>query len=292
MWPSVRVGASIAPGAPVVTSKIPRMWRLIVVVAVAAMSVALSLSAQDDVVSALRTTDAEARGSIFSSFATGVIARTGDASVFKAATPQQRVSITRAVIALARAFSGTAEFVNRYAAYRNARRPGPEAVARTGDEARLEQQKAIEMAIKQAMAGAERMPADERKQLEQNIAEMRRQVAEIASDPDFRLQLDDTVAAAAKRADAEFLKKTAAFDAELPADPKMLIATRLRQFIALCSTVDFAATLQVGEDKKLRFVNPAYEQKPSEWKMCFRAGKPAVDAARAAAEEWLKALPQ
>jgi hypothetical protein len=46
----------------------------------------------------------------------------------------------------------------------------------------------------------------------------------------------------------------------------------------------------VERDKRMRFVDEDLETKPREWKMLFRAGKPAVDAARAAAEEWLKAL--
>jgi hypothetical protein len=32
------------------------------------------------------------------------------------------------------------------------------------------------------------------------------------------------------------------------------------------------------------------ERRSIEWKMCYRAGKPAVDAARRAAEDWLKGL--
>ena len=37
-------------------------------------------------------------------------------------------------------------------------------------------------------------------------------------------------------------------------------------------------------------VNEAYEAKDNRWKLLYRAGKSAVDAARVAAEEWLKAL--
>jgi hypothetical protein len=38
------------------------------------------------------------------------------------------------------------------------------------------------------------------------------------------------------------------------------------------------------------FADPAVEAKPSEWKMCFRAGKPATEAARAFAQKWLNDL--
>ncbi len=44
------------------------------------------------------------------------------------------------------------------------------------------------------------------------------------------------------------------------------------------------------EYRMKKFVNPAYEKKPAEWKMAYRAGKPAVDAARTFAKAWLAEL--
>ena len=38
------------------------------------------------------------------------------------------------------------------------------------------------------------------------------------------------------------------------------------------------------------FADPALETRPKEWKMCFRAGKPATDAARDFAQKWLRDL--
>jgi hypothetical protein len=68
-----------------------------------------------------------------------------------------------------------------------------------------------------------------------------------------------------------------------------LIAKRLREFLAVSADVDFAAKL-TSKNGKMIFENPSYEQKPGQWKMCFRAGKDATAAARAAAQAWLKEL--
>ena len=38
------------------------------------------------------------------------------------------------------------------------------------------------------------------------------------------------------------------------------------------------------------FVNPAYQAKSAQWKTCYRAGKQATTAARAAVQAWLKEL--
>ena len=53
--------------------------------------------------------------------------------------------------------------------------------------------------------------------------------------------------------------------------------------------MDFSASL-VEQGKVQKFADPALEAKPTEWKMCFRAGKPATDAARDFARKWLAGL--
>jgi hypothetical protein len=68
-----------------------------------------------------------------------------------------------------------------------------------------------------------------------------------------------------------------------PSDPSELIKKRLEYFLSISSTVDFDAELANG-----RFTNREYEAKSSHWKMCYRAGKEVVAAARTEAKKWLK----
>lgn len=70
-----------------------------------------------------------------------------------------------------------------------------------------------------------------------------------------------------------------------PSDPAILVKTRLTEFIALSKEVDFDAQVVNGQ-----FVNQEYKNKNAQWKMCFRAGKEVVEAAREEAEAWLKEL--
>jgi hypothetical protein len=67
------------------------------------------------------------------------------------------------------------------------------------------------------------------------------------------------------------------------------VANVLQQFLAAGADVDFDAKL-TPSGGAMTFVNPDYEQKSSEWKMCFRAGRAPVAAARAAGQAWLKEL--
>lgn len=70
-----------------------------------------------------------------------------------------------------------------------------------------------------------------------------------------------------------------------PSEPVDMIKKRLTAFLAISATVDFDAQLQ-----GTMFANPEYEKKSAEWKMCYRAGKPVVEAAREEARKWLDEL--
>jgi len=79
------------------------------------------------------------------------------------------------------------------------------------------------------------------------------------------------------------------FEKTYPADSRALVAMRLRHFLDVTKDIDFTAQL-VDKGKTRVFASEALEARPAEWKMCFRAGKPATDAARAFAQKWLNDL--
>ena len=64
---------------------------------------------------------------------------------------------------------------------------------------------------------------------------------------------------------------------------------RLREFLDVSGDVNFEAELAPNDDRH-RFAEPQYEQKSSAWKLCYRAGKEAVSAARTFATAWLGEL--
>src|SRR5262249_34386946 len=70
---------------------------------------------------------------------------------------------------------------------------------------------------------------------------------------------------------------------------KPVVARRLREFLQLSADVDFDARLKTQDGRSV-FENPAYQAKSSQWKMCFRAGREATAAARAAVQAWLTEL--
>jgi hypothetical protein len=70
-----------------------------------------------------------------------------------------------------------------------------------------------------------------------------------------------------------------------PSDPNKLIKKRLEEFLSVSESVDFDAKLNGN-----MFVNPDYESKDDKWKMCYRAGREVVGAAREEAQKWVKEL--
>jgi len=87
----------------------------------------------------------------------------------------------------------------------------------------------------------------------------------------------------------ELAQQVAQWENDHPADPKAPVAKRLREFLTLSATVDYSAASTKTHGRMVS-VNADYERQDPHWKYLFRAGKPAVDAARSLAQDWLKAL--
>jgi hypothetical protein len=253
---------------------------------------AVSLAAQEpiDIFKTFGLSNAAGHDSIINSFANGSIVLAGTRTVFTAAGPDERAVLVRGAIAAARAYTATEDFAQRYASYRESQRPERAPLPQNGDEALAAQMKQLDDVAKEALKLAENMPPQAREDLIENIEFTKRQIAELNKDPKHRATVDAAAKEAARVAAEELQQAMAQYNADYPVDIKQLIAKRLRAFLAMSATVDFSARTIERDDKKRQFVNPSHESMPNEWKMLFRAGKPAVDAARAAAQDWLKAL--
>ncbi len=255
-----------------------------------ALTVAVPVTAQSDIIAKLGSSTEEAHDAIFSAFSSGSVYMVGVGEVFKTAGAQARVALVTAAITFARAYTGTSDFARRYGVYREDQKP--EADASTPSDAasmNAELRKGIQEAIAAMEQTAKQMP-DMRKELEPQIAEMRKQLAAIGGNKEGNAKMDALLKQGAQNAAAEHKQRLAEWEKQYPADPKSLIAARLREFLALSASVDFTAKLAKGADGRMRFENADYERKDSEWKYLYRAGKPAVDAARSLAQEWLKAV--
>jgi hypothetical protein len=134
----------------------------------------------------------------------------------------------------------------------------------------------------------EEITPEQRVTLEQGFDEMRARFTQMET-PEGRAELEVAVNAQRKQMAASRDAAVAQYEKLIPRDPRVLVAQRLRQFLDVTKDMAWGATL-VESGKLKKFADESLESRPAEWKMAFRAGKPATDAARAFAQKWLADL--
>ena len=263
------------------------MKKLAVVFSLCACAV---VAAQSDVLAKLGSNTVEANEAVFSAFSGGNVYMTGSREVFKTANDQARVGLVTGVVNFARAYTTTADFAKRWGVFRENQKPGAPQTGPTSMSAiQAQQKKGFEEAIKNMEEAGKKMP-QLKATFDEQIKAMREQIAELSkADPAANAEMDAILKEGAAQQQAQHKLNVAEWEKKYPVDPKPFVAQRLREFLSLSATVDYSAKL-VKKDGMMRFENPAYERKDSQWKYMYRAGKPAVDAARALAQDWLKAL--
>lgn len=267
----------------------PTFVRLCAGILVILSSLSSALMAQS-VLAKLGLEEAQTKLDLLSALNSGYVSvGATTAKLFKAAPPAAQKALVDGVVAWAKAYTSSAEFKRQYAEARNNNKPDalPTQAEANEDAKRqlAEQQKAIEDMKKVAAS----MPPEQRKAMEDGIKEAMAAMKAMQNDPEMK-RLMKEMAETGRKADEESYKENIAkWNEDYPENPNILIARRLRHFLDVSATVDFAAKVE-QRDGKLKFVESKYEEKPNEWKMCFRAGRDAVTAARAVASAWLKEI--
>lgn len=246
---------------------------------------ASGLFQQTAVLKDLSIQEKEANSSFFDAVWDGNVWLPGGQKVFKAAAPDVKVAIVRSVGTLLKTYTRSPLFRDRYAETWDASRPRPAERAKTMDDINKESDESI----KKMEESIKTMPPDMQKQMAEMVKQMKAQQEEMRKNTEMRSTMDSLAKQQeAKNAERhqEALKE---YEINHPKDPDAMIAKRLKDFLALSADVNFDAKL-VKNGSLMRFENPAYENKPSEWKLCYRAGKEATAAARTFAQDWLKEL--
>lgn len=253
-----------------------------------AASVSVTVIGAQAVTTQLGITDGRAREAVFDSFVSGAVSIAGKADVFTAASPQARVAIVNAALTLARAFVEGTEFPKRYADHREANGPDPLPPVTTAGEVLAKQRANFEDQVEGMRKQFGDVTPEQRETLEKGFDTVRARFTEMEKG-EARVELEAALKEQRIRQVQAHQAAMKELDAVYPADPRALVANRLGKFLDLSKDIDFTAQL-VERDRKMRFADPALEARPAEWKLLFRAGKPATDAARAFAQKWLADL--
>ena len=253
----------------------------VVVAGVAAIAAA-------DVLSQIGITAAAAKEAVGTIINRGVVNPGLPSKAFKLLPPASRADAATAGVAWLKAYVATSEFKQQYAKIRANRKPEAPAFEGTPEDelkkANAEQAQQTEES-KKAIAS---LPPEQRKQIEEAMKQAQEMVAKLDT-PEMRKMRLDAIKAKRDQETKEYQKSLAEWQRDFPENPNGAIARRLREFLAASADIDFNAKLK-PVDGRMLFENSAYQNKGEQWKLCFRAGKDATTAARAAVQAWLKEL--
>jgi len=221
------------------------------------------------------------------SLVNGTIPVYPDKKSFKAATPAVQAAFVKNALTWVKNYSESAAFKADYDKQREAAKPTPPESKGTPDEqyAKLlaEQRKGLE----ELKANVAKMSPDMQKQMADAVKQMEASVERTAKDPQMAAMMKQSYAQTSVSDQKDYQKRLAEVEKKYPADPRLMIAAQLHHFLDWSQDIPFDAKLVPTGGGKMRFANPQYEAKSSEWKLCYRAGKEPVQAARAFATEWL-----
>jgi len=242
-----------------------------------------------DLWSRLGVTEAQAKTEWVQAFARGNVPYYLAAKAVMAAPPAARAALVVEGLGWVRSFVGSAEFKTAYAGLRQSHKPGAPTSKGTPEQRVKMQQDEQRKSIEEAKKNLAALPPDIRKQVEDTIKQMEAAFKKSSTDPQM-LALAKSMAEAD---DADIQRRYTAglaeWEKDYPADGSALVASRLRQFLDVCGDVDYAAKL-TSRNGKMHFVEQRYQEKPSEWKLCYRAGPETAEAARAFTKTWLSEL--
>jgi hypothetical protein len=236
----------------------------------------------------LGISEGRAREAVFDSFVGDTASLPGKPDVFKAASASARVAMVNFALSLARTFVESDEFKRRYADHRDANGPDPLPEEQTVDAVLAKQRAGFEEQVEAMKKLFDQITPEQRTTLEQGWDDMRRQLTDMETGPrraELEKALRQTRAALVRERELGMQELEKVY----PADPRRLVAMRLKRFLDVSEDIAYDAQL-IEKDGKRVFADPALEARPREWKLCFRAGKPATDAARSFAQKWLSDL--
>jgi hypothetical protein len=228
--------------------------------------------------------------SIVEALVRGYIPASPDRHLFKSSPPSVQAALVRNTLNWFKTYTETEAFKADYAQQREADRPmAPKAASVDAKYAGYldEQRQGLEK-MKQEVA---QMPPDMQKQMQSVLKQMEAEFEKNAKDEKMTALIKESYGQEIISEQQAYQERLADWGKQYPADSKALVAARLRQFLEVSASIAFDAKLVPDpQGRIMRFADPHYEARSREWKLCFRAGREPVQAARAFVGEWLNQI--
>ncbi len=200
----------------------------------------------------------------------------------------ERGAMVALIGTFARTYVESRDFAQRYASFREQRKPQPPDPPLSMEEQRRAQREELERNIRENEEQANAQP-EYRAMYQEVITVLKEQLKTLddKNNPMFGSQMEQFQKQDHERQLQQYNRQLAEWEQSYPADPEKLIRLRLEEFLRDSQDIDFSAELKPGPEGKMVFVNPAYEKKPGNWKLAYRTGRETVEAARTFAQKWL-----
>jgi transposase-like protein len=203
----------------------------------------------------------------------------------------KRVAVVRAVGEFAKTFTTTDTFRKWYAEYRENQKPAPTEEMKSMTEARKEQIAAVKAQLAEYEKAAASAPTDQKAMYKGILESMKTSLKDLENaDKSKDAEMDEAVRQSNAEAKEGYRQKLAEWERDYPVgNPRPLLKQRLQTFLDATGDIDFNARL-IKKGKVMVFESEEYESKDSNWKLAYRAGKEATQAARAIAATWMRQL--
>lgn len=249
----------------------------------------VELKLPSDFLKQLGISETEANDKLSQGLLTGYI-NTSSLSVARKIPLADHPAVVMSAIGYAKKYSQSNILKAAYESFRQQKKPALPDLPVSPDSLR---QTLIENAAKsvQSTEASLKTATGEMKKLMEDLLQTARQTLEEAKSPDnvYLQMYTDNYPALLERARESQTTLIANWEKQYPAKVEGLIQSRLEQFITETDGIDFNAQTE-ERNGKLVFTDPAYEKKSKYWKLAFRTGAPAIQAARKSVQIWIDDL--
>jgi hypothetical protein len=198
-----------------------------------------------------------------------------------------RAGVVKDIAGYAKQYANSAAFKKEYAALRESNKPAPAKKVETPEEMRASMIKMANEFVQTAEETLKKTGPDMKKIFEQNLEAAKKNLKDVRDPANRTIKMYEKNYEALKTLMQQSYENSIKdWEARYPANHLLFIKVKLQAFLDATSDIDFNAQLKEKGGIKY-FVNPDHERKENRWKMAFRAGKEAVEAGRAFAEQWI-----
>lgn len=243
----------------------------------------------DDMLTTLGITKTEANSRVASNILGGYISTYGVKNIKNLATANQ-VAIAKDLLTYTKNYVASDEFKKQYALEKENHKPEDNGAPDNPEKYKAKLIAQAKEAVKQAEEYIAKA-TPENKSLFKPALDAAKKNLEDVQDPnnEYLKMYADNYAILLKNYNDDMAARKREWEETYPSNVNLFVKKRLQEFLDITKDVDFAAKLKEANGKKY-FVDAAYEQKDSRWKMAFRAGKDVVETSRTFVQQWINEI--